>query len=272
MSGGSLAEANVGQGAAWRKEAACVGRTELMFDGRRRREAAAACSACGVREVCLWETLEREAPGERYGVAGGTSPSERDVLAELIPAGAVETAYRTAVAAWHIRAGSGEVTALAVSWPAVGLPPALGSGMGEEPCVEHVKGRGDVAEAPPGSALAADGVEAVAAAFGVAASELRGRSRQRHLVEARQVAMYVLREATDLSLPAIGRALGGRDHTTVMHGLERIRERLAHSPTLRNRVADLLEVVDGTRPRGDVAEAPPGSALAADGVEAVAAA
>ena len=225
-----------------------------MFDGRRTREATAACTGCGVREVCLWETLRREVPGERYGVAGGTSPREREVLAELIPEGALATAYRTAVAAWHVRSGSGEASALVASWPAGGLRPRHAH-MGKERCVDGTRPRGDVAEAQAPSGVAADAVETVAVALGVPGSELRGRSRQRHLVEARQVAMYALREGTDLSLPAIGRALGGRDHTTVMHGLERIRQRLPHSPTLRDCVARVLEVVDGTRPPGDVAEA-----------------
>ena len=268
MSACAAAEANLDQGAAWRKEAACLGSTEMMFDGRRTAEATATCRGCGVREVCLWETLRREAPGERYGVAGGASPGEREGLAELVPPAAVEMAYRTALVAWCIRSGGGGAAALTAVWPAVSLPPPLQSQMGEAPCIdEYVNSRGEVASVPSPAGVAADGVETVAAAFGVAASELRGRSRQRHLVEARQVAMYVLREATGLSLPAIGRALGGRDHTTVMHALERVRERLHHSPTLRERVGQVLEVVDGTRAAGEVASVPSPAGVAADGVK-----
>ncbi len=58
--------------------------------------------------------------------------------------------------------------------------------------------------------------------FNFTADELTGKSRRRPLVAARQVAMYVMRELTDLSYPAIAREFGGRDHTTVIHAVEKI--------------------------------------------------
>ncbi len=58
--------------------------------------------------------------------------------------------------------------------------------------------------------------------FGFPVEELQGKSRRRPLVIARQVAMYVVRELTDLSYPAIAREFGGRDHTTVIHAVEKI--------------------------------------------------
>jgi chromosomal replication initiator protein len=75
--------------------------------------------------------------------------------------------------------------------------------------------------------------------FGVSLDELRGQSRSRVLVNARQVAMYLCRELTDLSLPRIGQAFGGRDHTTVMHADRKIRQQMAERRTLYNQIAEL---------------------------------
>ncbi|MPY93007.1 MAG: chromosomal replication initiator protein DnaA [Acidimicrobiia bacterium] len=58
--------------------------------------------------------------------------------------------------------------------------------------------------------------------FTFSVEDLIGKSRRRPLVQARQVAMYVMRELTDLSYPAIAREFGGRDHTTVIHAVEKI--------------------------------------------------
>ncbi|MDA3022540.1 MAG: chromosomal replication initiation protein DnaA, partial [Actinomycetota bacterium] len=64
-------------------------------------------------------------------------------------------------------------------------------------------------------------------------------SRSRVLVTARQIAMYLCRELTDLSLPKIGQAFGGRDHTTVMHADRKIRHLMAERRSLFNQVTDL---------------------------------
>lgn len=75
--------------------------------------------------------------------------------------------------------------------------------------------------------------------FGVSDADLRGHSRSRVLVNARQVAMYLCRELTDLSLPRIGQAFGGRDHTTVMHSDRKIRKQMAEKRSLYNQIAEL---------------------------------
>ena len=58
--------------------------------------------------------------------------------------------------------------------------------------------------------------------FQLTLDDLCSTSRTRHLVNARQIAMYLTRELTDLSLPKIGQAFGGRDHTTVIHATNKI--------------------------------------------------
>lgn len=86
---------------------------------------------------------------------------------------------------------------------------------------------------------AAQIMAATASYFGVTVEELCGSSRSRVLVTARQIAMYLCRELTDLSLPKIGQAFGGRDHTTVMHADRKIRQLMAERRSLFNQVTDL---------------------------------
>ncbi len=78
-----------------------------------------------------------------------------------------------------------------------------------------------------------------AAYFSLTVDDLCGTSRSRVLVNARQVAMYLCRELTELSLPKIGQTFGGRDHTTVMHADRKIRELMAERRSIYNQVNEL---------------------------------
>jgi len=78
-----------------------------------------------------------------------------------------------------------------------------------------------------------------AAYFGLTIEDLCGSSRSRVLVTARQIAMYLCRELTDLSLPKIGQQFGGRDHTTVMHADRKIRKLLSERRAIYNQVTEL---------------------------------
>jgi chromosomal replication initiator protein len=71
--------------------------------------------------------------------------------------------------------------------------------------------------------------------------DLTGRSRTQEVAFARQMAMYLAREETDASLPQIGEALGGRDHTTVMHGWEKISSRIEQDDSLRREMLAIRE-------------------------------
>ncbi|NEA22361.1 chromosomal replication initiator protein DnaA [Actinomadura bangladeshensis] len=75
--------------------------------------------------------------------------------------------------------------------------------------------------------------------FGTTIEDLCGPSRSRMLVTARQIAMYLCRELTDLSLPKIGQQFGGRDHTTVMHAERKIRSLMAERRAIYNQVTEL---------------------------------
>ena len=67
-------------------------------------------------------------------------------------------------------------------------------------------------------------LEIVAQKFNLSVDKLLGRDRSREIALPRQIAMYILREVTNFSLPQIGELLGGRDHTTVMYAIEKIEE------------------------------------------------
>ncbi|GAA4124367.1 hypothetical protein GCM10022215_32040 [Nocardioides fonticola] len=82
-----------------------------------------------------------------------------------------------------------------------------------------------------------------AAYFGLSIEELTGPSRGRHLVMARQIAMYLCRELTDLSLPKIGAQFGNRDHTTVMYADRKINQLLQERRAVFNQVSELTNRV-----------------------------
>ncbi|MGV9337237.1 chromosomal replication initiator protein DnaA [Streptomyces sp. NPDC003688] len=86
---------------------------------------------------------------------------------------------------------------------------------------------------------ATDIMAATATYFGLTVDDLCGTSRGRALVTARQIAMYLCRELTDLSLPKIGAQFGGRDHTTVMHADRKIRALMAERRSIYNQVTEL---------------------------------
>lgn len=82
--------------------------------------------------------------------------------------------------------------------------------------------------------------------FNVSVDALCSSSRSRALTEARQIAMYLCRELTDLSLPAIGKSFGGRDHTTVIHANRKITENMSSKPQVYNDVTELTSRIRAT--------------------------
>jgi chromosomal replication initiator protein len=84
-------------------------------------------------------------------------------------------------------------------------------------------------------------LEGVCRYYNVEIERIRGKGREREVVWPRQVAMYLMREETDASLQQIGAALGGRDHTTIMHGWEKVRAEVAENDRARREIAAVLE-------------------------------
>ncbi len=83
----------------------------------------------------------------------------------------------------------------------------------------------------------------VASYFNLRPEDLTGRKRTKEVANARQIAMYLLRQENDLSLPAIGEQLGGRDHSTVRYGVEKITQDLERDEALRQIIMTLRDKV-----------------------------
>ena len=97
---------------------------------------------------------------------------------------------------------------------------------------------------PRGGAMTPETIlAAVAGHFNLSREQLSSRDRSRHVALPRQVAMYLIREETRASLPQIGLALGGRDHTTVMYGCDKITDLLETDDGLRRQVMAIREAI-----------------------------
>ena len=90
-------------------------------------------------------------------------------------------------------------------------------------------------------------INATAEYYSFTVDDLMSKSRNRTLVTARQIAMYLLRELTEMSLPKIGQALGGRDHTTVIYAERKIRELMAERRAVFNQVTELTNKIKQQR-------------------------
>ncbi|MHB8646526.1 MAG: chromosomal replication initiator protein DnaA [Thermomicrobiales bacterium] len=86
-------------------------------------------------------------------------------------------------------------------------------------------------------------VEVIAKFYNVSEKEMRGKGRSKDIVVPRQVAMYVIRQETDRSLADVGAELGGRDHTTVIYGAEKIEQAIETSNQLRQEVLTIREML-----------------------------
>jgi len=99
---------------------------------------------------------------------------------------------------------------------------------------------GVLTSAPAAPELSADGIRArVAQAWGVSVEALASKRRTKDITIPRQVAMYLIRDLLDLPLVEIGRHFGGRDHSTVIHSIQKVEDQLAQDPDFRARVEAL---------------------------------
>jgi chromosomal replication initiator protein len=83
----------------------------------------------------------------------------------------------------------------------------------------------------------------VAEYYGISVEEMKSKRRDKHIVFPRQVAMYLIREETESSLPVVGDAFGGRDHTTALHAIEKISELLREDARLQGEIRGIREIL-----------------------------
>jgi chromosomal replication initiator protein len=95
----------------------------------------------------------------------------------------------------------------------------------------------------PGSLSVDQIIEDVAQFYNLETKDLLGRRRSKDIVTARQMAMYLAREETNASLPQIGRALGGRDHTTVLHGYQKVHAQVEEDDRFRREMLAIKELL-----------------------------
>lgn len=88
-------------------------------------------------------------------------------------------------------------------------------------------------------------VQKVADIFGIPMDRMLGRDRSKDVALPRQIAMYLLREEANISLPQIGETLGGRDHTTILYGIEKITDLLERDDRLRRQIIEIREQLYG---------------------------
>jgi len=86
-------------------------------------------------------------------------------------------------------------------------------------------------------------VETVARYYGIPLDQIKGKARDKQVVLPRQIAMYLMREETEAPLLRIGEALGGRDHSTVLHGCEKIEREMAENDDFRRDVGAVRELL-----------------------------
>ena len=105
----------------------------------------------------------------------------------------------------------------------------------------------DILKAPAYKPVTIEGImEVVADHYALKITDMKSKRRTRNITFPRQIAMYLARELTDGSLPEIGEAFGGRDHTTVIHAVEKIETELKLDPSLQNTVSELANVIRRT--------------------------
>ena len=133
----------------------------------------------------------------------------------------------------NIRELEGALTRVAAFADLSGLP--VTPNLVETALVDLLPRRGDVQPE--------EIVRQVASSFGITVEQICSRDRSRQIALPRQIAMFLLREEANVSLPQIGEALGGRDHTTVMYGCEKVADMLETDDRLRRQLIEIKELI-----------------------------
>ena len=102
----------------------------------------------------------------------------------------------------------------------------------------------DILKTPAHQPVTIEGIMGtVADYYSIKVSELKSKRRTRNITFPRQIAMYLARDLTESSLPEIGEAFGGRDHSTVIHAIEKIESELKLDPSLQSTITELISLI-----------------------------
>lgn len=102
----------------------------------------------------------------------------------------------------------------------------------------------DILKVPANRPVTIEGImDVVADHYSIKVAEMKSKRRTRNITFPRQVAMYLARDLTESSLPEIGQAFGGRDHSTVIHAIEKIETELKMDPSLQSTIAELTNLI-----------------------------
>ena len=115
---------------------------------------------------------------------------------------------------------------------------------------DKLRGQAEFPDVPPTTITVATIQQVVAREWGVTPDGLRSKTRTKQLTTPRQVAMHLCRELLALQLVEIGNAFGGRDHSTVIHSLERVAEDTAGEPGFAERVLKVRSMLETLRTTG----------------------
>ena len=84
-------------------------------------------------------------------------------------------------------------------------------------------------------------IDEVAHTYGVTSDDIRSQKRNSNISNARQIAIYAVREITSLSMKSIGEEFGGRDHSTIVYAINQIEKNMSKDPTLKSTVDDIIK-------------------------------
>jgi chromosomal replication initiator protein len=124
---------------------------------------------------------------------------------------------------------------------------AVADMLGTEPSMEIARDILGETDVNGGSCRPADVLQAVSSYYRVRASDLAGPQRERGIAYARQIAMYLLREEAKLSLVEVGNHLGGRNHSTVIYGCDKISVEVKRKSRVKQDVQAIKQLIYGVR-------------------------
>jgi len=114
---------------------------------------------------------------------------------------------------------------------------------GKEPTIAEVKSLIRIEKKPQKNLSVKEVVKIVSSFYNVEEDSVYDKSRKKEVVRPRQIIMYILREVFNVSYPSIGQKLGGRDHTTVMHSCDKIKESMKTDADLANEITELRQLL-----------------------------